>query len=51
MEQNVKRSPRIAPLPMDHAPELKESFESYRKNLGFVPNSMLIPSCSESPRS
>lgn len=42
MEQKLKRSPRIEPLPMDHAPELKEAFESYRKNLGFVPNSMLI---------
>ena len=35
-------SARIEPLSPDHAPELKESFEAYRKNLGFVPNSMLI---------
>jgi uncharacterized peroxidase-related enzyme len=42
MEQKVKSSPRIAPLPADHTPELKESFETYKKNLGFVPNSMLI---------
>ena len=42
MEQKVKPSPRIAPLSADHSPELKEAFESYRRNLGFVPNSMLI---------
>ena len=42
MDQKVKSSPRIAPLPLDHSPELKDAFESYRKNLGFVPNSMLI---------
>ena len=42
MEQKVKASPRIEPLPADHAPELKDAFEHYRKSLGFVPNSMLI---------
>jgi uncharacterized peroxidase-related enzyme len=42
MEQKVKPSPRIAPLPADHSPDLKDTFEAYRKNLGFVPNSMLI---------
>ena len=42
MEPKVKRSPRIAPLPADCNPELKEAFEGYRRNLGFVPNSMLI---------
>src|ERR1043166_711854 len=41
MEPKVKRSPRIAPLPACN-PELKEAFEGYRRNLGFVPNSMLI---------
>jgi uncharacterized peroxidase-related enzyme len=35
-------SARIEPLPADHVPELKEAFDHYRKNLGFVPNSMLI---------
>ena len=35
-------SPRLAPLPEDHSPELKENFEFFRKSLGFVPNSMLI---------
>jgi alkylhydroperoxidase family enzyme len=42
MNQNVKPSPRLAPLPVDHTPELKESFEASRNSLGFVPNSMLI---------
>jgi uncharacterized peroxidase-related enzyme len=42
MEQKVKPSPRIAPLPPEHTPELKEAFEAMRRNLGFVPNSMLI---------
>ncbi len=38
----MKLSPRIEPLPADHVPELEEAFEVYRKNLGFVPNSVLI---------
>ena len=42
MEQKVKPSPRIEPLPPEHSPELKDAFEAYRKNLGFIPNSMLI---------
>ena len=42
MEQKVKGSPRIAPLPPEHTPGLKDSFEAMKKNLGFVPNSMLI---------
>ena len=42
MEQKVKPSPRIAPLPAEHTPELKDAFEAMQKNLGFVPNSMLI---------
>ena len=42
MEQKVKPSPRIAPLPPEHTPELKDAFEAMKKNLGFVPNSMLI---------
>ncbi len=42
MDQKVKPSPRIAPLPANHAPELKEAFEAYKKNLGFIPNSVLI---------
>lgn len=42
MDRKVKPSARIEPLPVGHSAELKEAFESYRKNLGFVPNSMLI---------
>ncbi len=42
MDQPVKLSPRIAPLPVEHSPELKEQFEAMRRNLGFVPNSILI---------
>jgi uncharacterized peroxidase-related enzyme len=42
MEQKVKPSPRLAPLPVGHAPELKENFEFSKKSLGFIPNSMLI---------
>jgi len=42
MDDRVKPSPRVAPLPAEHTPELKDAFESMKKNLGFVPNSMLI---------
>ena len=42
MEPKVKSSPRVAPLPPEHTPELKDAFEAMQKNLGFVPNSMLI---------
>ena len=42
MDQRTDLSPRIKPLPAEHSPELKEQFEAMRKNLGFVPNSILI---------
>lgn len=42
MQQRAKPSPRLAPLPVGHAPELRDTFEFSRKSLGFVPNSMLI---------
>jgi len=42
MDQRVRPSPRIAPLPPEKSPELKDQFESMRKNLGFIPNSILI---------
>jgi uncharacterized peroxidase-related enzyme len=42
MEMKARLSPRIAPLPAEHSPELKEAFAAYTKSLGFVPNSMLI---------
>jgi uncharacterized peroxidase-related enzyme len=42
MDIGVKQSPRLEPLPVDYTPELKEHFEAVGKNLGFVPNSVLI---------
>jgi uncharacterized peroxidase-related enzyme len=42
MEQKVNASPRLTPLPPETAPELKEDFEAIAKNLGFIPNSVLI---------
>jgi len=42
MDPQARPSPRLAPLPPEHTPELKDAFESMKKNLGFVPNSMLI---------
>ena len=38
----MKPSPRIAPLPPQHSPELEETFGRFQQALGFVPNSMLI---------
>src|SRR5947207_10428729 len=42
MDQRTVPSPRIMPLPPEHCPELKEQFEAMRKNLGFIPNSILM---------
>jgi len=42
MNQMSKPDPRLAALPLDATPELKESFATYVKSLGFVPNSVLI---------
>jgi uncharacterized peroxidase-related enzyme len=42
MNRRAKASARLAPLPVTHAPELKEQFEAVGRNLGFVPNSILI---------
>jgi alkylhydroperoxidase family enzyme len=42
MEQKVRPTPRLAPLPPGHTPELKENFEAVAKSLGFIPNSVLI---------
>jgi uncharacterized peroxidase-related enzyme len=42
MDQKTKPSPRVAPLPADLHADLKESFESTRQRMGFLPNSMLI---------
>ncbi len=42
MDQRTLPLPRLAPLAAEHTPELKEQFESARKRMGFIPNSMLI---------
>lgn len=42
MDQRTIPSPRIKPLPPEQSPELREQFEAMRRNLGFVPNSILI---------
>jgi uncharacterized peroxidase-related enzyme len=42
MDQRTRPSSRLAPLPAEHSPELKEQFETMKRNLGFVPNSILI---------
>jgi hypothetical protein len=42
MNQRTVRSPRLAPLPVDHTAELKDDFANAAKSMGFVPNSMLI---------
>ena len=42
MDQRTTPSTRLMPLPPEHSPELKEQFEAMRKNLGFIPNSILI---------
>ena len=34
--------PRLAPLSPEVTPELAETFEQYRRSMGFVPNSVLI---------
>jgi alkylhydroperoxidase family enzyme len=36
------RLPRASRRSPEHSPELKETFEQYRKTLGFIPNSVLI---------
>ena len=42
MDQRTRPAPRLAPLPPEHSPELKEHFENSRKRMGFIPNSQLI---------
>ena len=37
MDQRTKPAARLQPLPPEHSPELREQFESMRKNLGLVP--------------
>ncbi len=42
MDQKTLPSPRLAPLPAETSPELKDQFELMKRNLGFIPNSLLI---------
>jgi uncharacterized peroxidase-related enzyme len=42
MDQRTRPSPRLAPLPVETTPELKDQFEMMKRNLGFIPNSILI---------
>lgn len=42
MDKSLVQTARLDPLPSDHNPELKQHFEASIKNLGFIPNSMLI---------
>jgi len=42
MDQRTRPAPRLAPLPEEHTPQLKEQFDNARKRMGFVPNSLLI---------
>jgi uncharacterized peroxidase-related enzyme len=42
MDERTRPTPRLAPLPKEHTPELKEQFEAAQKRMGFVPNSVLI---------
>ncbi len=42
MDQKVNQSSRLEPLPIDHNADLQQHFQASIKNLGFVPNSMLI---------
>jgi len=42
MDQRTRPAPRLAPLPPEHTPELRDQFEASRKRMGFIPNSQLI---------
>lgn len=42
MNRSSTPSPRLSPLPIGHAPEVREHLEAVGRNLGFVPNSVLI---------
>jgi uncharacterized peroxidase-related enzyme len=42
MEQKTRPAPRLAPLPPEHAPELREPFETTRIRMGYIPNALLI---------
>ena len=42
MTVSTRPDPRLAALPQDASPDLKDAFQTYVKSLGFVPNSALI---------
>lgn len=42
MDQRTRPTPRLRPLPPETTPELGEQFALMKRNLGFVPNSILI---------
>jgi len=42
MDAKIRPAPRLAPLPADANPEVKDVLEASRKRMGFVPNSQLI---------
>ena len=42
MDNRTLPAPRLAPLPPEHAPELREQFAAFRQRMGFIPNSLLI---------
>jgi hypothetical protein len=43
MDQPIKSSRRMAPLPVQHPPELQGELEIMRNNSDFAPNSILGP--------
>lgn len=42
MDPRTRPTPRLAPLPPEHTPELKAQFEAAQRRMGFIPNSQLI---------
>lgn len=42
MDQRTPPTPRLAPLPPEHTPQLGDQFDATRKRMGFIPNSVLI---------
>jgi uncharacterized peroxidase-related enzyme len=42
MDQRTLPAPRLAPLPPEHTPELKEQFDGISKRMGFIPNSVKV---------
>ena len=42
MDAKIRPAPRLAPLPVDANPDLKDVFDASKKRMGFVPNSQLI---------